>query len=183
MNTQVAVLGGGCFWCVEAVFNDLKGVLKAESGYAGGHVTNPTYEQVCDGRTGHAEVVRVEFDADELPFRDLLGVFFAIHDPTTPDRQGNDVGPQYRSAIYYHTPEQREIAESLIKELGQDRIWPNPIVTEVEPIKTFFPAEDYHQHYFRDNARQPYCQVVIAPKLNKLRKRYAERLVSGSTAH
>ena len=129
MNTQVAVLGGGCFWCVEAVFNDLKGVLKAESGYAGGHVTNPTYEQVCDGRTGHAEVVRVEFDADELPFRDLLGVFFAIHDPTTPDRQGNDVGPQYRSAVFHYTDAQCDLAEAVIAKLNAAQIWPNPIVT------------------------------------------------------
>ena len=182
-HTETITLGGGCFWCIEAGFSEMQGVQSAVSGYAGGFVDNPSYRQVCDGNTGHAEVVQVMYDPAVISTRDVLEVFFTLHDPTTLNRQGNDVGPQYRSAIYYHTPEQREIAESLIKELGQDRIWPNPIVTEVEPIKTFFPAEDYHQHYFRDNARQPYCQVVIAPKLNKLRKRYAERLVSSSTAH
>ena len=182
-HIETITLGGGCFWCIEAGFSEILGVQSAISGYAGGFVDNPSYRQVCDGTTGHAEVVQVTYDPDVISTRDVLEVFFTLHDPTTLNRQGNDVGTQYRSAIYFHTPEQREIAESLITELGQDRIWQNPIVTEVEPIKTFYPAEDYHQHYFRDNARQPYCQVVIAPKLNKLRKRYAERLVSSSTAH
>ena len=182
-QNETITLGGGCFWCIEAGFSELQGVQSAISGYAGGHVDNPSYRQVCDGNTGHAEVVQVTYDPAVISTRDVLEIFFSLHDPTTRNRQGNDVGPQYRSAIYYHTPEQREIAESLIREFEQDRIWQNPIVTELEPLKTFYPAEDYHQHYFRDNARQPYCQVVIAPKLNKLRKRYAERLVSGSAAH
>lgn len=176
MNTQVAVLGGGCFWCVEAVFNDLKGVLKAESGYAGGHVTNPTYEQVCDGRTGHAEVVRVEFDADELPFRDLLGVFFAIHDPTTPDRQGNDVGPQYRSIILYHDEAQAEAARRTIERLEQEQVWSDPIVTEVVPLRAFYPAEPEHNRYYERNPNQPYCTFVVAPKVAKVRKEFFDRL-------
>ena len=154
-QNETITLGGGCFWCIEAGFSELQGVQSAVSGYAGGHVDNPSYRQVCDGNTGHAEVVQVTYDPSVISTRDVLEVFFTLHDPTTLNRQGNDVGPQYRSAIYYHTPEQGQIAEELIKELGQDRIWQNPIVTEVEPLKTFYPAEDYHQHYFRDNARQP----------------------------
>jgi len=176
MNTQVAVLGGGCFWCVEAVFNDLKGVLKAESGYAGGHVTNPTYEQVCDGRTGHAEVVRVEFDADELPFRDLLGVFFAIHDPTTPDRQGNDVGPQYRSAVFFTSDEQAREARAFIDALTREKVFRDPIVTEVTALCGYWTAETWHQRYFAQHPGQGYCAVVIAPKMAKFRKQYAARL-------
>ena len=176
MNTQVAVLGGGCFWCVEAVFNDLKGVLKAESGYAGGHVTNPTYEQVCDGRTGHAEVVRVEFDADELPFRDLLGVFFAIHDPTTPDRQGNDVGPQYRSAVFFTSDEQAREARAFIDALTREKVFRDPIVTEVTALSGYWAAEPWHQRYFAQHPGQGYCAVVIAPKMAKFRKQYAARL-------
>ncbi|HMN82947.1 MAG TPA: peptide-methionine (S)-S-oxide reductase MsrA [Burkholderiaceae bacterium] len=179
MNRQVAVLGGGCFWCVEAVFNDLKGVLKAESGYAGGHVVNPTYEQVCDGRTGHAEVVRVEFDADELSFRDVLGVFFSIHDPTTQDRQGNDVGPQYRSAIFHTSDEQAREAREFIAALTREKVFRDPIVTEVTPLSNYSTAEAYHQRYFEQHPGQGYCAVVIAPKMAKFRKQYASRLKAG----
>ena len=182
-STQTITLGGGCFWCVEAGFAELQGIQSAVSGYAGGHVDHPTYRQVCDGTTGHAEVVQVTYDPAVISTHDVLEVFFTLHDPTTLNRQGNDIGTQYRSAIYYHTPEQREAAEAVIAELNQAHLWSNPIVTEVEPLTAFCPAEDYHQHYFRDNARQPYCQAIIAPKLAKLRKRYAERLVSGSAAH
>lgn len=176
MNTQVAVLGGGCFWCVEAVFNDLKGVLKAESGYAGGHVMNPSYEQVCDGRTGHAEVVRVEFDADQLSFRDVLGVFFSIHDPTTQDRQGNDVGPQYRSAIFFTSDEQAREAREFIAGLTREKVFRDPIVTEVTALSNYSAAEAYHQRYFEQHPGQGYCAVIIAPKMAKFRKQHASRL-------
>ena len=176
MNRQVAVLGGGCFWCVEAVFNDLKGVLKAESGYAGGHVTNPTYEEVCNGRTGHAEVVSVEFDADQLSFRDVLGVFFSIHDPTTPDRQGNDVGPQYRSVIFHTSDEQAREAREFIAALDREKVFRDPIVTEVTALSNYSTAEAYHQRYFAQHPGQGYCAVVIAPKMAKFRKQYAARL-------
>ena len=179
MNRQVAVLGGGCFWCVEAVFNDLKGVLKAESGYAGGHVVNPTYEQVCDGRTGHAEVVRVEFDADELSFRDVLGVFFSIHDPTTQDPQGNDVGPQYRPAIFHPSDQQARDARELIAPPPREKGFRDPIVTEVTPLSNYSTAEAYHQRYFEQHPGQGYCAVVIAPKMAKFRKQYASRLKAG----
>ncbi|MGI9180918.1 MAG: peptide-methionine (S)-S-oxide reductase MsrA [Longimicrobiaceae bacterium] len=180
MNAQqereVATLGGGCFWCLEAVFDDLRGVEQVESGYAGGHVRNPTYHQVCAGTTGHAEVVQVTFDPREISYRELLEVFFTIHDPTTLNRQGGDVGTQYRSAIYFHTPEQQATAEEVIAELSADRIWDAPIVTEVAPLEVFYPAEKYHQEYYRRNANQPYCQVVIAPKVAKVRKQYLEKL-------
>lgn len=173
---QSAVLGGGCFWCLEPVFDQLAGVQSVESGYAGGRTANPSYEAVCSGATGHAEVVRIGFDPAVLSFRDLLRVFFSIHDPTTRDRQGSDVGTQYRSVIFCQTPEQRSDAEAVIAELTQQRIWLAPIVTEIAGAATFYPAEDYHQEYFERNGRQPYCQAVVAPKVAKFRKQYIERL-------
>ena len=173
---EVATLGGGCFWCLEAVFLDLRGVHRVESGYAGGRVPNPTYEQVCTGTTGHAEVVQVEFDPQVLSFRDLLEVFFDIHDPTTLNRQGADVGTQYRSAIFFHTPEQKAVAEKAIAELNAAKVWPAPIVTEVSPFTVFYPGERYHQEYYRRNPNQPYCRVVVAPKLEKFRKHHPARL-------
>lgn len=173
---EVATLGGGCFWCVEAVFKDLKGVEKVESGYSGGHVENPTYHAVCTGTTGHIEVVQVAFDPEAISFRDILSVFFATHDPTTRDRQGADVGPQYRSAVLYHDEEQKRVAEEYIVELEADGIWSNPIVTEVTAFEKFYVAEEYHQNYFEDNPGQPYCQVIIAPKVAKFRKENLERL-------
>lgn len=173
---EVATLGGGCFWCLEAVYDELQGVEKVVSGYAGGHVVNPTYKQVCTGTTGHAEVVQVTFDPSQVSFREILGVFFTIHDPTTLNRQGADVGPQYRSAIFYHDERQREMAVALIKELDEANIWNSPIVTELAPAGEFYVAEDYHQDYYRNNTYQPYCQVVISPKLAKFRRKYAEQL-------
>ncbi|MCS6803207.1 MAG: peptide-methionine (S)-S-oxide reductase MsrA [Chloroflexota bacterium] len=173
---EQATLGGGCFWCLEAVFDQLRGVEKVVSGYAGGTVPNPTYEQVCTGRTGHAEVTQITYDPAVISFRDLLEVFFAIHDPTTPNRQGNDVGPQYRSIILYHTEEQKRIAEETIRQLEAEKRWPNPIVTEVVPLEAFYPAEAYHQRYFENNPLQPYCQFVVAPKVAKARKAFADRL-------
>jgi len=173
---EVATLAGGCFWCLEAVFDDLNGVDRVESGYSGGGVPRPTYRQVCTGTTGHAEAVQITFDSRVLPFRDLLGVFFAIHDPTTLNRQGPDTGTQYRSAIFYHTPEQRATAEQVIKEVDAAEIWSAPIVTEVTPFTAFYAAEDYHQEYFRLNGEQPYCRAVIAPKVAKFRKQFMERL-------
>lgn len=171
---QVATFGGGCFWCLEAIFEQLRGVSAVQSGYAGGHVPNPTYEQVCTGTTGHAEVVQIQFDPDVISYRDLLEVFFATHDPTTPDRQGNDVGPQYRSIILYHDDEQRAAAKSLIKELDASGTWAAPIVTQVEPLEQFYPAEDYHNEYFRRNPHQGYCRLVIAPKVAGFRERFAD---------
>ncbi len=176
MRKETTTLGGGCFWCLEAVFDELKGVTDVVSGYSGGHVPEPTYEQVCGKRTGHAEVVQVTFDPDVISYRDLLKVFFAIHDPTTPDRQGNDVGPQYRSVIFYHGPEQRAAAEETIAELDREGMWPRPIVTEVMPFEAFYPAEDYHQEYFARNPYQGYCQAIIAPKVAKFRKTFVESL-------
>ncbi len=173
---QTAVLGGGCFWCLEAVFDRLRVELDVESGNAGGRGANPTYGEVCSGDTGHAEVVRVSFDPAELSFRDLLRVFFAIHDPTTKDRQGNDVGTQYRSVIFCQTPEQRADAEAVIAELSGQKIWPGPIVTELAGAAAFYPAESYHREYFERNGREPYCQYVVAPKLAKFRKQFGERL-------
>jgi peptide-methionine (S)-S-oxide reductase len=175
-NEQTAVFGGGCFWCIEAVFQRLTGVLHVESGYMGGHVDKPTYRQVCAGNTGHVEVVRVTFDPAQIAFRDLLDVFFAMHDPTTENRQGNDVGEQYRSVIFYNDEEQRRIAEETIVELTAAKAFPEPIVTAVEPATTFYPAEDYHQNYYNENSRQPYCAFVISPKIAKLEKKFAERL-------
>lgn len=176
MTTQLATLAGGCFWCLEAVFEQLKGVKKVESGYSGGHVPNPSYEAVCTGTTGHAEVTQVTFDPDVISFRDLLGVFFSIHDPTTPDRQGGDVGTQYRSAIFYHDDEQRRVAEDLVRELEAEHVFDDPIVTTIESLKAFYPAEEYHREYYRRNPNQPYCRAVIAPKVAKLRSKYLEKL-------
>jgi peptide-methionine (S)-S-oxide reductase len=173
---EVATLAGGCFWCLEAVFDDLKGVEDVVSGYSGGKTPNPTYKQVCTGATGHAEVVQVTFAPTQISYRDLLEVFFTIHDPTTLNRQGADVGTQYRSAIFYHSPEQKAIAEQVIGELNAEKIWNRPIVTELTPFTSFYPAEDYHQEYFTNNPFQPYCQIVIAPKIAKFRKQYLERL-------
>ncbi|HEV2977289.1 MAG TPA: peptide-methionine (S)-S-oxide reductase MsrA [Casimicrobiaceae bacterium] len=174
--TEIAVLGGGCFWCLEAVFDRLRGVQAVESGYAGGHAANPTYEDVCSGDTGHVEVVRIRFDPAELSFRDLLQVFFAIHDPTTKDRQGNDVGSQYRSVIFAQTPEQRHDAETVIAKLTAEKRWPGPIVTQIADAAPFYTAEGYHQEYFERNGRAPYCQFVVAPKLAKFKKEFGDRL-------
>jgi peptide-methionine (S)-S-oxide reductase len=173
---EKATLGGGCFWCLEAVYEELRGVEKVESGYAGGADPNPTYRRVCTGTTGHAEVVQVTFDPEVVSFREILEVFFTIHDPTTPNRQGADVGTQYRSAIFYHDEEQRRVAEEVIAELEARHLWDDPIVTEVTPLDTFYAAEDYHQGYYRNNAYQPYCLVVIAPKVAKFRKEYLAKL-------
>ena len=175
-RTEVATLGGGCFWCLEPVYEELKGVEKVESGYSGGTVPNPTYRQVCTETTGHAEVVQVTFDPEVVTFQEILEVFFTIHDPTTLNRQGYDVGTQYRSAIFYHTPEQERIAGEVISDLEAARVWEDPIVTEVTPFEAFYVAEDYHQNYFRRNEEQPYCQVVISPKVAKFRKQHLARL-------
>jgi len=179
MNTsshEVATLAGGCFWCLDAVFRGLKGVEQVVSGYAGGTVPNPSYEAVCTGRTGHAEVVQVTFDSGLLSYRDLVEVFFGIHDPTTLNRQGADEGTQYRSAIYYHSPEQERTAREVIAALERDQVFDAPIVTEVAPATEFYPAEEYHQDYFRRNPGQGYCRAVIAPKVAKFRKEHLERL-------
>jgi peptide-methionine (S)-S-oxide reductase len=173
---EVATLGGGCFWCLDAVFRELRGVERVESGYAGGDHLNPTYRDVCSGLTGHAEVVQVTFDPKAISYRDLLGVFFTIHDPTTPNRQGADVGTQYRSVVLYHSRQQKETAEAVIAELTREHVWADPIVTQVIPASAFYPAEKYHQDYYANNANQPYCQIVIAPKVAKVRKSYLERL-------
>ncbi len=174
---EQATLAGGCFWCLEAVYQDLKGVEKVESGYAGGSVPNPTYREVCDGTTGHAEVVQVTYDPSVISYRDLLDVFFTIHDPTTLNRQGADVGTQYRSAIFYHTNEQRAEAQQAIADLSQAKVWDAPIVTQIVPLDTFYRAEDYHQNYFKDNPTQPYCRVVVAPKVAKARTKFHEKLM------
>ena len=176
MTTQLATLAGGCFWCLEAVFEQLRGVTKVVSGYSGGHVPKPSYEAVCTGTTGHAEVVQVTFNPDELSYRDLLGVFFTLHDPTTLDRQGGDVGTQYRSAIFYHDDEQRRTAEDAVRELEAEHVFDEPIVTKIEPLQAFYPAEEYHREYYRRNPNQPYCRAVIAPKVAKLRSKYLEKL-------
>jgi len=176
MTTEIATLGGGCFWCLEAVFEQLEGVVKVVSGYAGGQARNPTYEQVCSGRTGHAEVVQVTCDPRALDYRDLLRVFFTIHDPTTPNRQGADVGTQYRSAIFYHTPQQQADAQAVIAELAAEGLWKGPVVTELVPFSEFWAAEDYHQHYFQNNRTQPYCALTVAPKVAKFRKKFFDRL-------
>jgi peptide-methionine (S)-S-oxide reductase len=173
---ELATLAGGCFWCLEAVYKDLRGVERVVSGYAGGDAANPTYRQVCEGTTGHAEVVQITFDPRAVSFRELLEVFFTVHDPTTLNRQGADVGTQYRSAIFYHTPSQRETAGQVIAELTAARVWDAPIVTEVAPLAEFYPAEDYHQDYFEKNPFQPYCRAVVAPKVAKFRKHFLEKL-------
>ena len=171
-RTDSTTLGGGCFWCLEAVFEMVPGVTGVKSGYTGGSVVNPSYNQVCGGSTGHAEVVQIDFDAGVVTFRELLEIFFVVHDPTTLNRQGNDVGTQYRSAIFHHTDGQRETALDLIRGLDKDGPWVDPIVTEVAPLEAFYPAEEYHDRYFERNGEQPYCQVVIAPKIAKFRERF-----------
>lgn len=175
-TTTTAVLAGGCFWCLEAVFDGLRGVSAVRSGYAGGHVADPSYEDVCTGRTGHAEVVAVDFDPAEVSYAELLRVYFTMHDPTTKDRQGNDVGSQYRSAIFYRGDDQRATAESVMREVSAAGIYDAPLVTELRPLEAFYPAEAYHDDYFARNPRQPYCQAVIAPKVQKFRKLYRDRL-------
>lgn len=175
-NLQTATFGGGCFWCTEAVFLDVRGVESVVSGYAGGHVPNPTYEQVCGAKTGHAEVIQIEYDPDQVSYEDLLEIFFQTHDPTTKDRQGNDVGPQYRSAIFYHTEEQKAAAEAFIQKLNDSGAFPTKIVTEVTPINNYYPAENYHQDYWANNPANPYCQMVVRPKVDKFRKQFVERL-------
>jgi peptide-methionine (S)-S-oxide reductase len=173
-------LGGGCFWCLEAVFEMVSGVSRVQSGYTGGHVTDPSYRQVCGGSTGHAEVVQIAFNADIITFRELLEIFFVVHDPTTLNRQGNDVGTQYRSAIFHHTDGQRETALDLIRGLDRDGPWVDPIVTELAPLEAFYPAEEYHDRYFERNGEQPYCQVVIAPKIAKFREHFMNQGISPS---
>ncbi len=175
-TAETATLAGGCFWCLEAVYADLRGVTKVVSGYAGGRVPNPSYQAVCAGTTGHAEVVQLTFDPQVVSYGDLLRVFFAIHDPTTLNRQGADVGTQYRSAIFYHTPEQQRVAAEVMAELQAAGVWDAPIVTEVVPLTEFYPAEDYHQEYFARNPNQPYCRAVVAPKVAKFRKHYLNKL-------
>ncbi|HRH46940.1 MAG TPA: peptide-methionine (S)-S-oxide reductase MsrA [Pyrinomonadaceae bacterium] len=175
-NLETATLAAGCFWCVEAVFDDLRGVEDVVSGYSGGHTENPTYQQVCSETTGHAEVVQIRFDPEELTYNDLLHVFFAVHDPTTLNRQGNDIGSSYRSAIFYHSDEQRKTAEEVINKLDDANIWEEPIVTEVTEFTNFYPAEDYHQEYFANNPTQPYCAAVVAPKVLKFRKMFIDKL-------
>jgi peptide-methionine (S)-S-oxide reductase len=173
---EVITLGGGCFWCIEAVFNELKGVERVESGYSGGSTVNPSYRQVFSGTTGHAEVVQVTFDPKVISLRDILGVFFTVHDPTTLNRQGPDVGTQYRSAVFYRGQEQKAVAEQVIKETQAAKLWKDPIVTEVTPFKAFYKAEDYHQEYFKLNGEAPYCRLVIAPKMTKFREHYRDKL-------
>ena len=176
MDREVATLGGGCFWCLDAVYRQLRGVEKVESGYAGGTKPNPTYRDVCGGQTGHAEVVQITFDPSLIAYRDLLDVFFTIHDPTTKDRQGGDIGSQYRSIILTHSDDQARVAREAVAEVEAEKLYDDPIVTEIEPLTTFYSAERYHQDYFADNARQPYCQAVIAPKVAKFRQKFLEKM-------
>lgn len=180
-DRELATLGGGCFWCLEAAYQQLQGVEKVESGFAGGHIRNPAYREVVRGTTGHAEVVQVTFNPEVVSYRDLLEVFFTIHDPTTLNRQGADVGTQYRSIILYHSPEQRATAEQVISELEESGAWDDPVVTEVVPLKEFFSAEDYHRDYYRRNPGQAYCQIVISPKLAKLRQKHLSKLQETAT--
>ncbi|MDE2427324.1 MAG: peptide-methionine (S)-S-oxide reductase MsrA [Burkholderiales bacterium] len=175
-STETAILGGGCFWCIEAVFQQILGVAKVESGYAGGEVVRPTYEQICTGKTGHAEVIRLSFDPDVISYRELLEIFFTIHDPTTLNRQGNDIGTQYRSVIYYLSAEQQAMAQQVIKAMGA--VWDAPIVTELSPAPEFYVAEDYHQNYFRQHPQQGYCSLVVAPKVAKARKLFSNKLIA-----
>lgn len=175
-GNEAVTLGGGCFWCLEAVYLELKGVEEVVSGYAGGTVPNPTYQDVCEETTGHAEVVQLTFDPRQISFKDILRVFFTIHDPTTLNRQGADMGTQYRSVIFYHSPEQKQLAEETIEELTAARVWERPIVTEIAPLTDFYPAEEYHQQYYQQHSQLPYCQFVIAPKVAKLRKHFVEKL-------
>jgi len=176
MDREVATLGGGCFWCLDAVYRQLRGVEKVESGYAGGTKPNPTYRDVCSGQTGHAEVVQITFDPSLIAYRDLLDVFFTIHDPTTKDRQGGDIGSQYRSIILTHSDDQARVAREAVAEVEAEKLYDDPIVTEIEPLTTFYSAERYHQDYFADNARQPYCQAVIAPKVAKFRQKFLAKM-------
>lgn len=176
MSEELATLGGGCFWCLEAVFKDLRGVNRVTSGYAGGHVPNPSYKHVCTGTTGHAEVVQIAFDPAEVSYADLLRVFFTIHDPTTKDRQGNDVGPQYRSIILTHSDAQRQVADAVVREITEAKLWPARLATEIVPLQAFYPAEAEHEDYFARNPWTGYCQAVVAPKVAKFRKQYADRL-------
>ena len=177
-KTETAILGGGCFWCIDAAYRDLQGVTEVVSGYAGGHVPNPTYEQVCDKQTGHAEVVKVVFDPAVIGYADILRIFFTLHDPTTQDRQGADIGPQYRSIILTTAPEQEEVARDIIREIQAAAIWPGPIVTQLQPLTEFWPAEPEHQDYFNRNPWSGYCRAVIAPKVSKFRKTFSSRLKS-----
>ena len=172
--SEIATLAGGCFWCLEAVYQEMDGVTSVVSGYMGGESVTPSYEEVCSGASGHAEVVRIEYDPAVTSFREILDVFFSIHDPTTKDRQGNDIGSQYRSAIFYHSPEQRAEAERTITEIDESKLWSKPVVTEVKPASQFWPAEPYHQNYFRDHSSQPYCQFVVAPKVKKFRSKFSD---------
>lgn len=176
MSSKLAVFAGGCFWCLEPVFSQLKGVNNVVSGYIGGRTVNPTYKQICNGDTGHAEAIQIEFDPSQISFDELLEIFFASHDPTTPNRQGNDVGTQYRSAIFCQDEEQRKSAEQVISRLNAETLWPSPIVTEINDAATFYPAEDYHQRYYENNLNQPYCMIVAAPKVAKIRAKYADRI-------
>lgn len=175
-HIQHATLGGGCFWCIESAFKQVQGIIDAESGYAGGHCDNPTYQQVCNGDSGHAEVVRLTFDPQQISYREILEIFFALHDPTQLNRQGNDVGPQYRSVIYYHDDAQFAQAQQIIAEMEEDNTWPGPIVTAVEPINNYFAAESYHRDYYENNPQQPYCAMVVGPKLAKFKQTFAKRL-------
>jgi len=175
-RTEVATLAGGCFWCIEAVFKEIEGVMEAMPGYAGGTTTNPSYEQVSTGKTGHAETVQVTFDPAKISYRDILNIFFTVHDPTTLNRQGADVGTQYRSAIFWHDEGQRQTAEEVVAEIAKDHIWKKPIVTQILPLEKFYPAEEYHRDYFSKHPEQAYCQIVIAPKIDKLQKKWANRL-------
>lgn len=175
-NIQIATLGAGCFWCVEAIFDDLKGVIDVVSGYSGGERENPTYQEICTGSTGHAEVIQVKFNPDEISFKEILLIFFSVHDPTTLNQQGNDIGTQYRSAIFFHSEEQRRVAQNVIVEIENSGIWGKPIVTEITEFQKFYSAEDYHQEYFTNNPNQPYCSAVVAPKVAKFRKNFLEKL-------
>ena len=177
---EIATLAGGCFWCLEAVYDEVKGVLSVESGYMGGRKPDPTYEQVCSGTTGHAEVVQITFDLAVVSYKELLEVFFVIHDPTTLDRQGNDVGTQYRSAIFYHSPEQKQVAEQTMRELAAEKVYDTAIVTQLLPAERFYPAEGYHQEYFQRNQNQPYCQFVVAPKVSKFRRKFLDKVKRAS---
>jgi peptide-methionine (S)-S-oxide reductase len=177
--TEIATLAGGCFWCLEAVYDDVEGVQSVESGYMGGPSPNPSYKDVCGGETGHAEVVQVQFDPSRLTYRDVLEIFFSIHDPTTMNRQGNDIGTQYRSAIFYHSDGQKAAAEAIVKELTDEKVFGSPVVTQIVPVEPFYMAEDYHQEYFRRNPNQPYCSFVVAPKLRKFRSKFAEKRKAG----
>jgi len=176
ISLEVATLAGGCFWCIEAVFREIDGVENVVSGYAGGSTTDPTYQQVCTGKTGHAEAVQVSFNPSKVSYQEILEIFFSVHDPTTLNQQGVDTGTQYRSAVFYHNEQQKAVAEKLIKELDEARLWNKPVVTQIVPLDTFYPAEEYHQKYFLRHPEQAYCQMVISPKVNKFRRQWAKRL-------